>query len=253
MLSKSKIKWIHSLERKKIRDEEGLFVAEGRKIVSDLLPLLKCRFLMATPDLWQLTEDVHNVEIVKTTESEYRKASFQKSPQGILAVFEKPKLTIDKAKISQSLFIALDNVQDPGNLGTIIRLADWYGIKDVVCSLHTADVYAPKAVQATMGAIGRVRIHYTDLPNFVESVKGEIPVFGTFMEGKNIYETNLPEKGMILLGNEGNGISAEIERWVDEKLSIPSFSVNDTQSESLNVGIAAAIVISEFKRNKFLR
>lgn len=252
MLSKSKQKWIKSLERKRVRDKEGFFVAEGKKTVTDLLSLLKCRFLMATPEYYHLIEQFDITETVEVSEDEYKKASFQKSPQGMLAVFEKPSDGAEKLKgVTNSLVLALNDVQDPGNLGTIIRLADWYGIHHLVCSPHTADAYSPKAVQASMGAIGRVNIHYTDLLTYLSSAKGKIPIFGTFMQGKNIYKELLPNKGIIIFGNEGNGISETIAQVVDSKLYIPAFSETENRSESLNVGIAAAIVISEFKRNNF--
>lgn len=248
MLSKTKIKWINSLVRKKKRDEEGLFVAEGTKIVSDLLPLLKCRFLAVQYDGYN--EEYRNFtdEIELISPDEYKKISFQKSPQGVLAVFEKPQYYIDYSEIHQNLSLMLDDIQDPGNLGTIIRLADWFGIKDIICSLHTADAFSPKTVQATMGSIGRVRVHYTDLSDFLYSMKGKIPVYGTFMDGKNIYSEILTRNGIIVVGNEGKGISDSILPYINTKLTIPSFPADNVTSESLNVGIAAAIVISEFRR-----
>lgn len=248
MLSKTKIKWINSLERKKNRDEEHVFVAEGVKIVSDLLPFFKCVFLgttqTETTDYFRKYTD----EIELISQEEYKKITFQKSPQGVLAVFEKPKPDMDFSQISQNLILALDDIQDPGNLGTIIRLADWFGIKDVFCSMHSADVYSPKTIQATMGAIARVRVHYVELAPFLESIKDKTPVYGTFMEGKSLYEDNLSENGILVMGNEGNGISEEIENLVTRKITIPNYPQGETTTESLNVGIATAITVAEFRR-----
>ena len=249
MLSKSKTKWIHTLEHKKNRDEQNLFVAEGIKLVSDLLPHLHCRFLATCTDDFdhkKYSEYVNEAEHI--TEEEYKKITFQKTPQGVLAVFEKPVDTWNEAEICNSLTLALDDVQDPGNLGTIIRLADWFGIENVFCSMHSADAYNPKTIQATMGAIARVKVHYVDLPVFLSEMQGKIPIYGTYMDGVKIYDKKLENNAIIVMGNEGNGISAAVEVFVTEKLLIPSFSPDTTTSESLNVAIATAITVSEFRR-----
>ena len=249
MLSKSKIKWIHSLELKKNRDEQNLFVAEGIKLVLDLLPHLKCPFLaVCHPDFDFNLYSGQVSEAEQVTQDEYKKITFQKTPQGVLAVFEKPADTWNEAEIHNSLSLALDDVQDPGNLGTIIRLADWFGIRHVFCSLHSADAYSPKTVQATMGAIAGVNVHYVDLQSFLRQMKGKIPVYGTFMDGTNIYEKTLENNAILVMGNEGNGISATVEALVTEKLLIPRFSPDTTASESLNVSTATAITLSEFRR-----
>lgn len=248
MLSKTKIKWIKSLERKKNRDDEGLFIAEGTKIVSELLPLLKCRLLVSLQEEYKESFRNFTDEIEIVSHEEYKKATLQKSPQGILGVFEKPEYNIDLKEISNSLTLALDDVQDPGNLGTIIRLADWFGIKDAFCSPHCADVYNPKTIQATMGAVARVRIHYVDLVDFLKKTDKKVPVYGTFMDGKNIYREKLSSNGVVIMGNEGNGISKDLLPFINSKLTIPGFPMDASTSESLNVGIATAIVISEFRR-----
>jgi TrmH family RNA methyltransferase len=146
------------------------------------------------------------------------------------------------------LCLALDNVQDPGNLGTIIRIADWFGIKNIFCSIGTADAYNPKTVQATMGAIGRVRVHYLDLPRYIASLNGKAPIYGTFLDGENIYKKELRNKGIIIMGNEGNGISNECSALVNERLFIPNYPAGCETSESLNVSVATAIICSEFRR-----
>lgn len=243
---------------KKNRDEEGVFIAEGIKLVSELLGVMNCRFLAYTDDTVisaryarKITEKEH------VTADELGKISLQKSPQGVFAVFEKPKYEINFRALQNQLSLALDDVQDPGNLGTIIRLADWFGVRDVFCSLHTADVYNPKTIQATMGAIARVRVHYVDLAEFLKDVgnplnppQGDFPIYGTLMDGKNLYEETLTFHGIIVMGNEGNGISPQVQSYISKKLLIPSFPPNEKTSESLNVGIATAITVAEFRRRK---
>ena len=167
----------------------------------------------------------------------------------MLAVVEMPKYSIEREKVKKSLNLVLDDVQDPGNLGTIIRIADWFGIEDIFCSPLTADCYNPKVVQATMGAITRVRIHYLDLDAlFGDFAADDMPVYGTFLEGEPIYNADLADRGFIVMGNEGRGVSDSIARWVTNKLYIPPFPVDQPSSESLNVAVATAITCSEFRR-----
>lgn len=246
-LSKNKIKYIHSLEYKKTRCEENVFIAEGPKLVNDLLEHFSTRLIVATSEWLKTHPKVNADEIVEVSPEELTKASLLKNPQQILAIFEQPKYSIDKEEISSSLSLALDNIQDPGNLGTIIRLADWFGIKNILCSLDTADVYNPKTIQATMGAIARVKVHYIALPEFLSSIKN-IPIYGTFLNGENIYQEPLSEQGIIVMGNEGNGIGKEIEALVNHKLYIPNYPADNITSESLNVAIATAVVCAEFRR-----
>ncbi|HNX87646.1 MAG TPA: RNA methyltransferase [Paludibacteraceae bacterium] len=252
MISKSKIKWIRSLEMKKNRDEQNLFVAEGVKLVSDLLPHLRCRYLAVCTDSFDIERfSRFAAENEQITTDEYKKITFQKSPQGVLAVFEKPAHLWDEKETCSKLSLALDDIQDPGNLGTIIRLADWFSIEHVFCSTHSADVFNPKTIQATMGAIANVKVHYVELPLFLRQLEGRIPVYGTFMDGENIYDRNLQRNGIIVMGNEGQGISAEVEQLVTERLQIPCFAPGTVASESLNVGIATAITVAEFRRQTY--
>lgn len=246
MLSKAKIKWIHSLEMKKFRNEYGLFLAEGHKLVGDLLPLLSCRFLAATPKWLAQHPATKADEICEVSDEELRRASIQQHPQEVLAVFEIPQHQLSIDELNKSLSLALDGVQDPGNLGTIIRIADWFGIENVICSKDTVDAYNPKTIQASMGAIGRVKVHYCLLPELFKQV--QVPLFGTFLEGENIYHKTLPAQGIIVMGNEGKGVSKEVAALVDEKLFIPNFPLERQGSESLNVSTATAIVCSEFRR-----
>ncbi|WP_071146308.1 TrmH family RNA methyltransferase [Bacteroides ihuae] len=246
-LSKNKIKYIHSLEQKKIRKEENSFLGEGPKLVGDLLGHFPCRYLAATTEWLSKHPSVVANEIVEVSAEELSRASLLKTPQQVLAIFEQsnPKIEIETTK--KSLSLALDDIQDPGNLGTIIRLADWFGIEQIFCSLGTVDVYNPKTIQATMGAIARVKVHYTSLPDLIALLK-DIPVYGTFLDGENIYQKPLAESGIIIMGNEGNGISKEVENLINHRLYIPNYPQERETSESLNVAIATAVVCGEFRR-----
>lgn len=249
MLSNAKIKLIHSLEQKKYRQQYGLFVAEGDKITGDLLKLLPCRILVATDDWLKANPKIESTEIIAVDKTTLHKASYQKNPQNVLGVFEIPHHKLTPEVLTGKISLVLDSVQDPGNLGTIIRIADWFGIEHVVCSIGTADVYNSKTVQATMGAIGRVKIHYTELEPFLSNI--DLPTFGTFLEGETIYTCTLPTEGLIVMGNEGNGISETVGRLVTRKLYIPDYPLGKTGSESLNVSVATAIVCSEFRRRLY--
>ncbi len=253
-ISKNTIKLIRSLEQRKFRRQLGEFVAEGNKLVQDNLQAMHCHRLVATPAWWEAHPEAETSadECFVITPQDMERLSLMQSPQEVLGTFAIPTYPFNDTVVSQlahQLVIALDEVQDPGNLGTIIRLCDWFGIHDIVCSLKTADCYAPKVVQATMGAIARVRVHYTDLPLFLQKVRQQqTPVYGTFLEGSNIYTQELSKQGVIVMGNEGRGISKEVEAWVSDKLFIPPFPQGALTSESLNVGIATAITVSEFRR-----
>lgn len=251
MLSKAKIKYIRSLEMRKFRREYNSFVAEGNKLVSDMLPAFECELLIAKPS-WMATQgDINAKELLVADEDDVRKASFLKNPQDVLAVFKQPDWDISDVDTSKELVIALDGIQDPGNLGTIIRLADWFGIEHIVCSKDTVDAFSPKTVQATMGALARVRIHYTDLELFIkEQHERNIPIYGTFLDGEDMYHKEISSNGVIIMGNEGNGIRGNIEGYVNEKLYIPNYPEGKETSESLNVAIATAIVCAEFRRRQ---
>jgi TrmH family RNA methyltransferase len=251
MLSKNKIKYIRSLELKKNRKEEGAFVAEGHKLVGELLGYFPCRILLAVRSWLDENPDVKAHEVIEVTQDELSRASLLKTPQDVLAVFGQPQYPMEPEVISRSLCLALDDVQDPGNLGTIIRVADWFGIEHIFCSQGTVDVYNPKTIQATMGAIARVQIHYVDLYNFLCRVRQEnpsTPLYGTFLEGKNIYQESLTSHGIIIMGNEGNGIGQKVKELVSHKLFIPNYPEGSATSESLNVAIATAITCAEFRR-----
>lgn len=251
-LSKNCIKYIHSLELKKNRKAEKVFLAEGPKLVGDLLGHFPCRFLAATLEWMSRHRSLLQAEnIIEVSTDELSRASLLKTPQQVLAIFEQPEYETDISVISRSLCLALDDVQDPGNLGTIIRLADWFGIEHIFCSLNTVDVYNPKTIQATMGGIARVKLHYVSLPELIRSLK-DIPVYGTFLDGENMYTQQLSSNGLIVMGNEGNGIGKEVEELITRKLYIPNYPSERETSESLNVAIATAVVCAEFRRQAAL-
>jgi len=248
MISKAKIKQVQRLEKKKYRDKLKLFVAEGNKLVAEMIPFFECEWLIArTP--WMATQgNLPAKELIEANEDDIRKVSLLKNPQDVLAVFRYPLHSIDEVNPSDKLVLALDGIQDPGNLGTLIRLADWFGIEHVVCSQDTADAFGPKSVQASMGALTRVKIHYTNLEDFLS--KQDVPLYGTFLDGNNIYEETLSANGVIIMGNEGNGIRPAVESLVNKRLYIPTFPPNNQSPDSLNVAIAAAIICAEFRRKQ---
>lgn len=252
MISKNKIKYIRSLELKKNRISERIFVAEGNKLVADMLPFYTCKLLLAKPN-WMATQgDIPAEELLVADEDDIRKASFLKNPQDVLALFHYPEWNLEEADPRKDLVLLLDGIQDPGNLGTIVRLADWFGIEHIVCSTDTADVFNPKTVQATMGALAHVKVHYTELAEYIRHGKGNnVPVYGTFLDGDNLYGRSLTKNGLLIMGNEGNGVRPEIASLADERLYIPNYPQGRETAESLNVAIATAILCSEFRRRIF--
>ena len=239
MISKNKIKLIRSLETKKGRGKVGLFVAEGPKVVNDLLH----EGFVAD----EILEDIEDI----------KKVSFLQHPQPVLGVFKMPeedsKVTNDylilfNKYIDNQLVLSLDGVQDPGNLGTIIRIADWFGIENIFCSHETADCWNPKVVQATMGSIARVKLHYLNLNELIDHLPVDYPIYATLLDGNNIYSQDLSRHGMIVMGNEGNGISSQLRTKINRKLLIPNYPPERETAESLNVAIATSIVCAEFRR-----
>lgn len=242
MITKAQIKSIKALADKRGRVEQGAFIAEGEKLVAELRSShLTVREIYATKPLWE------GVEVI--SQGDMERISQLKSSNNALAVVACPRYDIGTAEPTKNLVLALDRVQNPGNLGTIIRLADWFGITDIVCSEDSADCFNPKVVQATMGAIIRVRVHYTDLVSWLKEQRGRgANIYGTFLDGKNIYHTPKSKCGVIVMGNEGQGISPECEKSVTHRLFIPPYPTDRCGSESLNVAIATAITCSEFRR-----
>lgn len=243
MFSKSQIKFITKLGQKKYREQCGLFIAEGKKAVSELLNSpLRLHSLYTTEDIFEAERE----KITFVQENELKKISYLTTPQTVLAVFHIPE---PEEPGFSDLLLALDGVRDPGNLGTIIRLCDWFGVKQLICSKDTVDCYNPKVVQATMGSISRVSIHYVHLPDFLEQSGKDVPVYGAFMDGTNVYEGELSSRGILVMGNEANGISDAISAYISEKIAIPPFGTAP-ETESLNVATASAILLSEFRRRK---
>lgn len=247
MLSKNKIKEIARYSSKKHRDEDAVFIAEGPKLVGELLNIFACKTLLAT-DSWLAKNKPADCETIICTEEELKKVSLLKSPQSVFAIFKKPQQEFNQNDIKDKLCLALDDIQDPGNMGTILRIADWYGIEHIFCSMHCADVFNPKTVQATMGAIGRVKVFQVDLANFLSEQKQHMPIYGTFLDGENMYAKSLSKAGIIVMGNEGNGISSDVGLHVNERLFIPNYPADSQSSESLNVGVATAVICAEFRR-----
>lgn len=241
MVSKNQIKLITSLHQKKYRQANNLFIAEGVKVINELLNSnFELENVFATEPLFPaIPKEKFNL----IGETDLKKISALTVPNNCLAVF---KIPASKTIKESGLIIALDDIRDPGNLGTILRLCDWFGIEQVICSEQTVDIYNPKVVQATMGSIARVNVTYLDLEAYIKSTS--LPVFGTFMEGQNIYKAALPKGGIIVMGNEANGISPKIEAFAKNRLTIPRFG-DLQQTESLNVATATAIILSEFCRN----
>jgi TrmH family RNA methyltransferase len=240
MITRAEILAIKALATKQGREEQGAFIAEGEKLVGEIRnSKLRIRKIYQTKPLFADAEMV--------SEKEMERISQLKTANSVLAVVEMPKSKIASVKPDSSLVLALDRVQNPGNLGTIIRLADWFGISDIVCSEDSADCFNPKVVQATMGAILRVRVHYTNLAKWLGEQRGA-KIYGTFLEGENIYSAQLDKSGIIVMGNEGQGISTEVAATVSHKVLIPPYPADRSGSESLNVAVATAVICSEFRR-----
>ena len=245
MISKNQVKFLKSLHQSKYRRKEQLFLAEGVKIVDEFI---KSNYSIKT--IYAIKEWVDNNadefdNINEVSLKELHSISLLKTPNQVLAVVEYPEdknIVFDKG----DLVLALDTIQDPGNLGTIIRIADWFGIEKIICSNETADALNPKVVQATMGALTRVNIEYTELPSWIAKLPDTTPVYGTLLDGDNMYETDLSNDGVIVVGNEGNGISSEVQKVLTHRIKIPAYG--NSMMESLNVAIATSLVCAEFRR-----
>jgi TrmH family RNA methyltransferase len=239
-VSKSQLKLITSLTQKKYRHKHKLFIAEGKKVVQELLnSSLIVETLFCTEDFFtEISED----KIVRVSENDLKKISNLKTPNRVLGLFQVPD---EKLAENKGLIIALDAVNDPGNLGTIIRLCDWFGVRQLICSKDTVDCYNAKVVQASMGSLSRVSIHYLELSEYLKET--DLPTFIADMSGEDVYRTQLPKEAILIMGNEANGVSDEIKKEVSNKISVPRFGERQ-ETESLNVSTATAILLSEFKR-----
>ncbi len=241
MLSKNQIKRITALKQKKTRNELKLFIAEGKKVIQELVD---AGFTIV--EIYTTNADISFSSSLYTTlisEEDLKKITCLSTANDCLAIVEMP--SFKKPKTS-GLILALDAIRDPGNLGTIIRLADWFGIEDIVCSEDTAEVFNPKVIQASMGSISRVNIYYTNLYDFFHEI--QLPIYGAFMDGENVYQQKLSKNAVLVIGNEANGISNQLGKCIQKRISIPRFGKLQL-TESLNAATATAIMLSEFKRN----
>lgn len=245
MISKAEIKQVKLLHQKKHREEKQLFIAEGPKVVTELL---KSKFfikeIFATKEF---NVQSSKLKVREISEKELIQVSALTSPNQVLAVFEIPVAKLNIESLKQELVLALDDIRDPGNFGTIIRIADWFGIKNIICSESCVDLFNPKVVQATMGSIARVNVHSCNLETTLSEFKKSIAIYGATIDGGNIYSEKLSSCGIILIGNESKGISENLLKLVSQKISIPNFS---SEAESLNAAIATAVICSEFRRKK---
>ena len=259
MLSQNQIKHITALKVKKFREETGLFLAEGHKLVTDLLnSRYRVKEVFASAD-WIIQNlpllQSKGIHAFETLPREMERISGLTTPGPVLAVVEIPNAGMQECDISPrhhittELSLALDDIRDPGNLGTILRIADWFGIGEVICSENTVDLYNPKVVQATMGSITRVNVGYCDLAKTLEQMQGKCPVYGAFLAGDNLYGEPLDPRGIIVIGNESRGISKELEPYITRRLFIPSFG-SGSKAESLNASVATAVICAEFRRQQ---
>ncbi|WP_165733751.1 RNA methyltransferase [Polaribacter sp. 20A6] len=240
-ISKNQFKLITSLSQKKYRQKHKLFIAEGIKVVQEILnSSFELETLFCTDDF---SSDVLEEKIVRVSEADLKKISNLKTPNKALGIFKIPD---EKPDSNNGLTLALDAINDPGNLGTIIRLCDWFGVAELICSKDTVDCYNQKVVQASMGSLTRISIRYVDLTEYLSETQK--PTFIADMDGENVYKTSLPKEGVLIMGNEANGVSDTIKKLITHKISIPRFG-DIQETESLNVATATAILLSEFKRN----
>ena len=242
-MTKAELQFVRSLSDKRTRDHEGLFIAEGEKLIREIeASRLTIRHIYATREIFQGCEVIDSKSMARISQLT--------TPSDCLAIVEQPRYRLAAATLGEELTLALDGVQNPGNLGTIIRLADWFGVKDIICSRECADCFSPKVVQATMGAILRVRVHYVDnLATLLRKLAAEgKPIYGTLLDGENIYSKALEGRGVVVMGNEGRGLTEECRVTLTERLYIPPYPADTPTSESLNVAMATGIILAEFRR-----
>ena len=252
MIGKNTIKLIKSLSDKKNRIHENLFVAEGDKIISEVLSSsLKIEKLFATNTFFEKHsfDSFTTSAVIEVSQDEIKKASLLKTPQHCIAICQLPSPLKFPEEMTGPLTLYLDDVQDPGNMGTIIRICDWFGIKQVYCSPGCADLFNPKVIQASMGSFCRIEVISSAFAKVAALAESNgIQICGAFMDGENIYTSDLRQKTLLIMGNEGNGINGQIARKVDRRVSIPQFSVSSKGAESLNVSVATAVICAEYQR-----
>jgi TrmH family RNA methyltransferase len=261
MLSKSRISLIRSLKYKKFRTLHGVFVAEGEKIVKDLITMSHDKNPYRIDSIYATTEwtginkneRTAGLDVTEVTEDELKRISSLTTPNRVLAIVRIPDYDYDKDLIMNDLSLVLDDIQDPGNLGTIIRIAHWYGIRQIFCSENSTDIYNPKTIQSAMGSIWSVKVFYTELPSFLKYYfdSTDLPVIGTFLKGPSIYNRQSVTRGLLVLGNEARGISEKLEPYIRNRITIPAYNEN-SRPDSINVAMSAAIVCSELRRDQFV-
>ncbi len=252
-ISKATISLINSLRYPKYRNKHNLFIAEGQKIITEILISdYKINSIIFNLSKTEPAE-YRGIKTFTCTDDEMKKISNLKNPPPVLALVNLPIKELNINQLKNDLCIAVEDIQDPGNLGTLVRICDWFGIKNIICSKNSVDIYNPKTIQATMGSFVRVNVFYEDFNLFLSEYKSKIknPVYGTFLDGENIYKTDLPKSALLLLGNEGHGISKQTESFIDKRLFIPPLDKHGNHAESLNISVAAGIICSEFRR-KFI-
>lgn len=241
-------KMVASLDAAKSRRQMNMFKAEGTKCVMDTIYAFNIQYIFCLAEWWEQYGNniAITIEPIIVKRADMERMTGLSTPAPVIAVYEIPERQFDMKKLSGHLTLALDTIQDPGNLGTIVRAADWFGVNNIICNHNTADIFNSKSVMATMGAISRVNVFYCELAEVL--AKADIPIYGTFLDGENIYEATLTKSGIIIMGNEGQGISSSVAKYVNRRLLIPPFPLGNQTSESLNVGVATAITLSEFRR-----
>lgn len=249
MISKAQIQFIQSLQQKKYRQLNRLFIAEGTKIANELLAFPhRLHSVYASADwIHQHSQKLDTIKVMEVNEQSLKKISLLASPNEVVCIVKMEAVEFNLSQLTSEFCLALHEVQDPGNLGTIIRLADWFGIETVLCSEGTVDAYNPKVIQSTMGSFLRCKVHYCDLKQCLEFTnQNQLPSYAAVLDGTSVYKTKLQENGLLIMGNESKGISEELLKLIKYKISIPSFS--KMNSDSLNVSIATAILCSELRR-----
>lgn len=256
MITKQQIKYIRSLHQKKFRDENNCFIVEGEKIINEVIITQpnEIDFIVCTPDTKTLIKKESSENrpiIIEVSNNEFSRISGQKTPQGVLAVLRKRKQKKLPENVEGNIILALDRIQDPGNFGTILRLADWFNIHEIICSDDCVDVYNPKVVQASMGAFLRVNLQYGRLDESLIKLKNQgYSLYGTTLNGNNIFKAKFENKKVIVLGNESSGLSESVLSITDHQISIPNYGLSDKRTESLNVAIAAGIICGEIRRRE---
>lgn len=252
MLSKKDIQFVNSLKQKKYREKEQMFIAEGVKIVSELMQSpITIEKVFATAAFLESNNISQNLNCTEVKTNELERLSALTTPNVVLAVCRIPNNQFQKSMLTGKITLALEDIKDPGNLGTIIRIADWFGIENIICSKETVDAFNPKVVQATMGSIARINLFYMDLKELFSNKPPNMPVYGALLEGNNLYSQSLKQEGLIVIGNESKGISKDTQSYLTNKINIPSFSHfknSNGEAESLNAAIATAVICSEFRR-----